>query len=94
MNESQILDLLKELNQIEIIEKYKISNEEEKKNFIEQFNYLEKATPGGIKDYIKRAKILLEESKNNINPFKDYTPEVPLGFDIKVGSDQFYELDK
>ena len=91
---SQILDLLKELNQIEIIEKYKISNEEEKKNFIEQFNYLEKATPGGIKDYIKRAKILLEESKNNINPFKDYTPEVPLGFDIKVGSDQFYELDK
>lgn len=94
MNESQILDLLKELNQIEIIEKYKISNEEEKKKFIEQFNYLEKATPGGIKDYIKRAKILLEESKNNINPFKDYTPEVPLGFDIKVGSDQFYELDK
>jgi UDP-sugar pyrophosphorylase len=94
MNESQILDLLKELNQIEIIEKYKISNEEEKKNFIEQFNYLEKATPGGIKDYIKRAKILLEESKNNINPFKDYTPEVPLGFDIKVGSDQFYDLDK
>ena len=91
---SLILDLLKELNQIEIIEKYKISNEEEKKNFIEQFNYLEKATPGGIKDYIKRAKILLEESKNNINPFKDYTPEVPLGFDIKVGSDQFYELDK
>ena len=94
MNESQILDLLKELNQLEIIEKYKISNEEEKKNFIEQFNYLEKATPGGIKDYIKRAKILLEESKNNINLFKDYTPEVPLGFDIKVGSDQFYELDK
>jgi len=94
MNESQILDLLKELNQIEIIEKYKISNEEEKKNFIEQFNYLEIATPGGIKDYIKRAKILLEESKNNINPFKDYTPEVPLGFDIKVGSDQFYDLDK
>ena len=29
-----------------------------------------------------------------MNPFKDYTPEVPLGFDIKVGSEQFYELDK
>ena len=29
-----------------------------------------------------------------MNPFKDYTPQVPLGFDIKVGSDQFYELDK
>ena len=94
MNEEQILDLLKETNQTEIIEKYKNSKEEEKKSFIEQFNSLEKATPGGIKDYLKRAKILLEDSKNNVNPFKDYTPQVPLGFDIKVGSDQFYELDK
>ena len=94
MNEEQILDLLKETNQNEIIEKYKNSKEEEKKSFIEQFNSLEKATPGGIKDYLKRAKILLEDSKNNVNPFKDYTPQVPLGFDIKVGSEQFYELDK
>ena len=94
MNEEQILDLLKETNQTEIIEKYKNSKEEEKKGFIEQFNSLEKATPAGIKDYLKRAKILLEDSKNNVNPFKDYTPQVPLGFDIKVGSEQFYELDK
>ena len=94
MDAKQVLDLLKELNQPEIIEKYKNSKEDEQKSFIAQFNSLEKATPGGIKDYLKRAKILLEESKNNINPFKEYTPEVPLGFDIKVGSDQFYELDK
>ena len=94
MKEKEILDLLKETNQEEIIEKYNNSKEEDKKAFIEQFNYLDKATPGGIKDYIKRAKILLEDSKNNVNPFKDYTPEVPLGFDIKIGSDQFYELDK
>ena len=94
MEEAQILDLLKELNQLEILERYKNSKEEERKDFINQFNALEKATPGGIKDYLKRAKILLEESKNNVNPFKEYTPEVPLGFDIKVGSEQFYELDK
>ena len=94
MEESQILDLLKELNQQEIIEKYNNSKEEEKKDFINQFNSLEKATPGGIKDYLQRAKILLEDSKNNVNPFKEYNPEVPLGFDIKIGSEQFYELDK
>ena len=94
MDAKQVLDLLKELNQPEIIEKYNKSNEEEQKSFIEQFNSLEKATPGGIKDYLKRAKILLEDSKNNVNPFKEYTPEVPLGFDVKVGSEQFYELDK
>ena len=94
MDAKQVLDLLKELNQPEIIEKYKNSKEDEQKSFIKQFNSLEKATPGGIKDYLKRAKILLEESKNNINPFKEYTPEVPLGFDVEVGSEQFYELDK
>ena len=94
MEEAQILDLLKELNQLEILERYKNSKEEERKEFINQFNALEKATPGGIKDYLKRAKVLLEESKNNVNPFKEYTPEVPLGFDVKVGSEQFYELDK
>ena len=94
MDAKQVLDLLKELNQPEVIEKYKNSKEDEQKSFIKQFNSLEKATPGGIKDYLKRAKILLEESKNNINPFKEYTPEVPLGFDVKVGSKQFYELDK
>ena len=94
MEENQILDLLKELNQQEIIEKYKNAKEEEKKDFIKQFNSLEKATPGGIKDYLQRAKILLEDSKNNVNPFKEYTPEVPLGFDIKIGSEQFYELEK
>ena len=94
MDAKQVLDLLKELNQPEIIEKYKNSKEDEQKSFIKQFNSLEKATPGGIKDYLKRAKILLEESKNNINPFKEYTPEIPLGFDVKVGSEQFYELDK
>ena len=54
MKEEQILDLLKETNQTEIIEKYKNSKEEDKKSFIEQFNSLEKATPGGIKDYLKR----------------------------------------
>ena len=94
MKENEILDLLKETNQEEIIEKYNISKEEDKKAFIDQINYLDKATPGGIRDYLKRAKILLEDSKNNVNPFKDYTPEVPLGFDIKIGSEQFYELDK
>ena len=94
MDAQTILDLLKELNQNEIIERYNKASEQEQKDFICQYNQLEKTCPGGIKDYLKRAKVLLEDSKNNVNPFQDYTPEVPLGFNIKVGSDQFYELDK
>jgi UDP-sugar pyrophosphorylase len=94
MDAKTVLDTLKELNQPEIIERYNKASEQEQKDFIIQYNQLEKTCPGGIKDYLKRAKILLEDSKNNVNPFQDYTPEVPLGFNIKVGNDQFYELDK
>ncbi len=94
MDAKTVLDTLKELNQPEIIERYNKASEQEQKDFITQYNVLEKTCPGGIKDYLKRAKVLLEDSKNNVNPFKDYTPEVPLGFNIKVGSEQFYELDK
>ena len=93
MDDKAVLDLLKDLKQNEIIERYNKSSEQEQKDFISQFNQLEKTCPGGIRDYLKRAKILLEDSKNNVNPFQDYTPEVPLGFNIKVGSEQFYELD-
>lgn len=94
MDAAAVLKLLKELNQKQIIDKYKTVSEEEKKEFIENFNYLEKTCPGGIKDYIARAKVLLENSKNNVNPFEDYTPQVPTGFNIKVGDEQFYELEK
>ena len=45
--------------------------------------------PGGVKDYIQRAKVLLENSKNNVNPFKEYTPSIPTGFNINVGDSQF-----
>ena len=94
MDAKTVWDILKELNQEEIIERYNKASEQEQKEFIAQYNQLEKTCPGGIKDYLKRAKVLLEDSKNNVNPFQDYTPEVPLGFNVKVGSEQFYELDK
>lgn len=94
MDAAAVLKLLEELKQDEVIKRYKSSSEKEQKDFVTQFNFLEKTCPGGIKDYVTRAKKLLEDSKNNVNPFNDYTPEVPLGFNIKVGDAQFFELDK
>ena len=88
------MNLLTEINQTEIIERYKSSSEQEKKDFIAHFMNVEKACPGGIKDYIRRAKILLENSKNDVNPFKDYKPSVPTGLNINVGDNQFFELEK
>ena len=89
-----MLSLLKELDQQEILTRYEKCSDEEKKEFLAHFNYIEQTCPGGVKDYIKRAKVLLENSKNNVNPFGDYTPSIPTGFNINVGDSQFLELDK
>jgi len=95
MEEKAVLELLHELNQDHIIDKYNISTTKEKKNFIIQFNELDKVCRGGIKDYLQRAKILLEASKNKVNNFSDTTIEIPDDIPhIEIGSDEFFELDQ
>ena len=95
MEEKTVLDLLHELNQDHIIAKYNSATPEEKKNFIIQFNELDKVCRGGIKDYLQRAKILLEESKNKVNNFSDTTIEIPDDIPhIEIGTDEFFELDQ
>ena len=95
MEEKQVLALLKELNQDHIINKYNSSSEKEQKDFIIQINKLEKVCRGGLKGYLNRAKILLEESKNKVNHFSDTTIEIPDDIPhIEIGTPEFYELDQ
>ena len=95
MEEKQILKLLKELNQEHIIEKYNKSSKIEQKDFLIQFNKLDKICRGGIKNYLIRAKILLEESKNKTNYFNDTIIEIPDNIPhIELGTQEFFELDQ
>ena len=95
MEEKQVLALLKELNQDHIIEKYNSSSKKDQQEFLIQFNKLDKVCRGGIKDYLKRAKVLLEESKNKINHFSDTTIEIPDDIPhIEIGTPEFFELDQ
>lgn len=95
LEDTSILTLLQELDQKHIIEQFnnKCYSEEERKNFIAQINNLEKIYPGGIREYIKRAKVLLNNSKNNINPFAKYKPSVPRGIKMNVGDDTFTNME-
>lgn len=56
--------------------------------------HLDRVTPGGLKDYVERARKFLEDSKNNVNPFDQYKPEVPHGFDLKPGDALFDEMEE
>ena len=95
MNSDSVLNLLEELGQDNIITKYRQVSKQEQQDFVSQINKLDKACRGGIKDYLKRAKILLENSKNKVDSFNDYIIEVPDDIPhIDIGSEQFYELDK
>ena len=95
MEEKQVLELLKELNQDHIIEKYNSSSKKDQEEFIIQFNKLDKVCRGGFKGYLNRAKILLEESKNRVNHFSDTTIEIPDDIPhIDIFSPEFFELDQ
>ena len=95
MEEKTVLALLQELHQDHILEKYNSSSPEEKSLFLTQFNELDKVCRGGIKDYLQRAKVLLEASKNKVNNFSDTTIEIPDDIPhIEIGTEEFFELDK
>ena len=95
MELQDIINLFEELGQEEIVAKLKEVSEEEQREFVNQVNELDKACRGGIKDYIKRAKVLLTNSAKKMNSFHDYKIEVPYDIPhIKVGDEEFYELEK
>ena len=50
-------------------------------------------TPGGLSNYCKRARILLEASKNNKNPYDEFKPEVPTGVFLKPSEPLFDEME-
>ena len=95
MELQDIINLFEELGQEEIVAKLKEVSEDEQREFVNQVNELDKACRGGIKDYIKRAKVLLTNSAKKMNSFHDYKIEVPYDIPhIKVGDEEFYELEK
>ncbi len=55
--------------------------------------HLDSVTPGGLVDYCQRAKQFLENSKNNVNPFDGFKPEVPTGVNLAPGSPDMDEME-
>ena len=55
---------------------------------------LNSVTPGGLADYCKRARELLEASRNNVNPFDAFKPDIPQGVYLKPGQGtQFDDME-
>lgn len=54
---------------------------------------LDKVTPVGLQNYCERARKLLEASRNNVNPFAQFKPEVPEGVFLQPGLPEFDQME-
>jgi len=85
-------------NQLHLFEKWSVTLTEEenkkKQEFMNQLERLDHAYPdGGLLGYIRNAKILLEKSKQGLNPLDGWTPSVPQGQYFQLGSPEYSEYE-
>ena len=69
-------------------------SQEDKEKMAKQIIKLNEVTPTGMKNYLNRARDLLESSRAGENPFDKYKPEVPTGFFLKPGEKEMDEFEK
>ena len=87
------LEILREWNQEELIEKFENAEEDDKNALAEQIVELDGDFPGGLSEYWERAKALLHNSKMGRNPFEGFVPSVPTGIKVEIGSKDFHEYE-
>lgn len=55
---------------------------------------LNRGYPGGLRSYILKARILLQDSKEGANPLDGWSPSIPKGESFVVGTDKYHETEK
>jgi UDP-sugar pyrophosphorylase len=55
---------------------------------------LNKGYPEGLKGYIGKARTLLEDSKNGVNPLDGWKPSVPEGEKFELGTEKYDATEK
>lgn len=81
------VDLLNEWNQAHLLDG---ADTEGIKRLVAQVKELDSSYPGGLNMYVRRAKTLLSDSRENVNIFHGYTPAVPRGKILPTGSAEFF----
>ena len=88
-------ELVDSLGQTHLIEAWHAATPAaSKRRLLEQLTALERTTPGGLCDYVRRAQRLLEASSEGRNPFDGYVPSVPSGYTLALGSPEFLEFER
>lgn len=90
---SLVLDLTsEEFGQSHMFDKWK--NDESIKELGDQLEQLDAAYPGGLRQYIVKAKKLLEDSKKGLNPLDGWSPSVPEGEAFQLGTPEYESTER
>jgi|JI6StandDraft_1071083.scaffolds.fasta_scaffold19039_7 UDP-sugar pyrophosphorylase len=79
---------LTDLGQDHIVEKLAGATSEQLHALEEQLNHLDKTYPGGLKAYAERGRKLLSDSRDGINPYEDYKPEIPKSVSLDFTNEE------
>ena len=84
-----------EFGQSHLLDAYSQDVDNEKlRGLCEQLLKLDGGYPGGLRSYIKKAKVLLQNSKNGVNPLHGWSPSVPQGESFELGTDKYRETEE
>eukprot|EP00468_Gymnochlora_sp_CCMP2014_P009065 CAMPEP_0167763760 /NCGR_PEP_ID=MMETSP0110_2-20121227/13587_1 /TAXON_ID=629695 /ORGANISM="Gymnochlora sp., Strain CCMP2014" /LENGTH=611 /DNA_ID=CAMNT_0007650951 /DNA_START=239 /DNA_END=2074 /DNA_ORIENTATION=+ len=94
-NYKQLMEELVALGQNHIFEQWPApgTDDDKKEEMMKQLEDLDKKTPGGLIDYIKRSTDLLEKAQKGGNNLKGFVPSVPTGERLKVGDEKFRDME-
>jgi UDP-N-acetylglucosamine pyrophosphorylase len=83
-----------EFGQSHLLDAYSQDADDEKlRGMCEQLLKLDGGYPGGLTSYISKAKKLLEDSKNGVNPLSGWAPKIPQGESFEMGTEKYSETE-
>ena len=68
-------------------------DEDDKRRFLLQLQSLDASISGGLVGYVSRAAALLKDSQEGRNPLEGFTPSVPAGHQLQLGSPEFLDYE-
>eukprot|EP00002_Diphylleia_rotans_P009690 TRINITY_DN2005_c0_g1_i7.p1 TRINITY_DN2005_c0_g1~~TRINITY_DN2005_c0_g1_i7.p1 ORF type:complete len:600 (-),score=144.21 TRINITY_DN2005_c0_g1_i7:541-2340(-) len=90
----EILQVLLDINQDHIFTNWHPGHLDKVQQFCDHAILLDQKYPGGLKGYYDNSLRLLQESRDGVNPFDGYTPEVPKGHKLSPETSEFIEAEQ
>eukprot|EP00004_Rigifila_ramosa_P010991 TRINITY_DN2317_c0_g1_i1.p1 TRINITY_DN2317_c0_g1~~TRINITY_DN2317_c0_g1_i1.p1 ORF type:complete len:628 (+),score=138.33 TRINITY_DN2317_c0_g1_i1:1800-3683(+) len=93
--EQALANMLVECGQAHLFSKWdgSAAREPDVHRFFAQVAQLHTKYPGGLPAYVANARRLLRDSRDGVNPFEGYTPQVPAGERLEPFTPQFLEME-